>query len=56
MSNDKRNIVIAVIVFLVVFFAGNFVVDWIPLDYTTAAIIYLAAVIAAGCFWIGRNK
>ena len=44
------------IVFLAVLLIGNLVVDWIPLDYTTAAILYLAAVIGAGCFWIGRNK
>ena len=45
-----------IIVFLVTLLIGNLVVDWIPLDYTTASILYLAAVIAAGCFWIGRNK
>lgn len=40
-------------VFAATILLGRLVMYLLPLGYTAAALLYLSAVIATGCFWIG---
>ena len=45
----------AVIMFAALLFLGYVVIEAIPLGYTEGAILFLAAVVGAGLYWIGKN-
>ena len=54
---DKRSIIITLAVAVVLLIVGYIFIDNVSwLEYTDSAILYLAAVVGAGCFWIGRKK
>ena len=54
---NKRDVFIALAVAVVILIAGYVFIDSISwLGYTESAVLYLSAVIGAGCYWIGRNK
>lgn len=42
-------------VFVATMFLGWLVRHMLPMGYTDAALLYLSAVIATGCFWIGSH-
>ncbi len=48
--------VISVAVFVIVYYGASFVTDWSSYDSSLKTIQYLAAVIGAGCYWIGSRK
>ena len=54
---DKRKVLITLAVAVVLLIVGYIFIDNISwLGYTDSAILYLAAVVGAGCYWIGSNK
>ena len=56
-SVDKRNVLMAVTVGIVLLVAGAVFVEENPwLGYTESAIVYLAAVIGAGFCWLGSRR
>lgn len=56
MEKKWRDILItAAVFFIVITIGGIYIVQNTILGYTDSAILLLAAVIAAGCFWIGTN-
>lgn len=54
MNEKWRAVLLTVAVFIVVLAVGSiYIVQNTVLGYTDSALLFLAAVIAAGCFWIG---
>lgn len=54
--NDK-NMLKTIIAAVVLIFAGAVFImynSWF--GYTDSAILYLAAIVGAGCYWVGINK
>ena len=52
-----KNILITIGVALVLLVAGYIFIEYNSwLGYTDSSILYLAAVIGAGCYWIGSNR
>lgn len=56
MSNTKKRAIISVIVFAVVYIVSGVFIGWNGYDALLQAIKVLAAVIGAGCYWIGSNE
>ncbi|MBQ8278703.1 MAG: hypothetical protein IJZ23_02575 [Roseburia sp.] len=56
MSNTKKRAIISVIVFAVVYIVSGVLIGWNGYDALLQAIKVLAAVIGAGCYWIGSNE
>jgi len=53
---DKKNGLMTTAVAVVLLLVGGIFIDYNPWwGYTESAIIYLAAVVGAGCYWIGSN-
>ena len=48
--------IISIVVFVVIFWGSGFVIGWREFNVYVQAIEFLAAVIGAGCYWIGSNK
>ena len=56
MNNKWKELLIAAAVFIVTLAIGSiYIVNNNVLGFTDSAILFLAAVMAAGCFWIGWN-
>lgn len=53
-ENLKRAI-ISVVVFAVIYLGSGFIIDWHEYDVYVKAIEFLAAVVGAGCYWIGSK-
>lgn len=53
--NGMKRAVISVVVFAVIYWSADFVIGWSAYDVYVKAIEFLAAVIGAGCYWIGSN-
>lgn len=52
-----KNAIKAFLVFIGVIIFGAFLVNHIlPYGYTEASILYLAGIVGAGFFWIGRKS
>ena len=52
-----KNILITIGVALILLVTGYIFIEYNSwLGYTDSAILYLAAVIGAGCYWIGSNR
>lgn len=49
-------VIISVAVFVVIFRGSDSVIGWRAFDVYVKAIEFLAAVIGAGCYWIGSNQ
>ena len=56
MSNTKKRAIISVIVFAVVYIVSGVLIGWNGYDALLQAIKVLAAVIGAGCYWLGSNE
>ncbi len=57
MKHDITRGIVSVIVFAVIFFLSGFIIGyWTVYDVQVKAIEFLAAVIGAGCYWIGSRK
>jgi len=57
MNNKIKRAIVAVIILVIVYFVGDiFLVSAPAYDAVVKAIEFLAAVVAAGCYWIGSNE
>lgn len=56
MDSVKKRAIISVIVFVVVYIVSGILIGWNGYDALLQAIKVLAAVIGAGCYWIGSNE
>ncbi|WP_241426605.1 hypothetical protein [Dysosmobacter acutus] len=56
MNNTAVRAIITVAVFLLLYCLSGPVIGWTQYDMYLKGIEFLAAVIGAGCYWIGRNK
>ncbi|MDU5532372.1 MAG: hypothetical protein E6066_09060 [Oscillospiraceae bacterium] len=56
MSDTIKRVLISVVVFLVIYFLSGPIIGWTNYDMYLKGIEFLAAVIGAGCYWIGSNK
>ena len=56
MKNRIIRALISLAVFAVIFALSDFVIGWKSYDLYVKAIEFLAAVIGAGCYYIGSNK
>ena len=55
MNKTLKRALIAVAVAVVVFLIGDFLVGDYGPGYSNEAQVYIAAVIAGGCYWIGSK-
>ena len=55
MNETARRAVISLVVFAVIYYGSGFVIGWIAYDMYLRAVEFLAAVLGAGCFWIGSR-
>ena len=54
---ENKNILPAIAVAVVLLIVGYLFIEYNNwLGYTESAILYLAAVVGAGCYWIGSNQ
>ena len=51
-----RDVIIATVIFVTVIVIGGIYIKSSAYGYTESAILFLAAVIAAGCYWIGSKR
>ena len=54
-----KRAVISVVIFAVIYILSGYtgyIIDWRWASYDARAIVFLAAVIGAGCYWIGSNE
>ena len=56
MKNKIKRAVISVVVFAVIYILSGFIIGWHSYDMYLKAIEFLAAIIGAGCYWIGSNE
>ena len=56
MKNKIKRAVISVVVFAVIYILSGFTIGWHSYDIYLKAIEFLAAIIGAGCYWIGSNE
>ncbi len=56
MKNKIKRAVISVVIFAVIYILSGYIYSWGWLAYDIQAIVFLAAVIGAGCYWIGSNE
>ncbi len=56
MKNKIKRAVISVVVFAVIYILSGFIISWHSYDMYLKAIVFLAAIIGAGCYWIGSNE
>jgi len=54
-ENVKRA-VISIVLFAIIYWGSDFVIGWREFNVYIKAIEFLAAVIGAGCYWIGSNQ
>lgn len=62
MKNKIKRAVISVVIFTVIYILSGYIIGWslptywgLP-SFDNKAIVFLAAVIGAGCYWIGSNE
>lgn len=48
--------IISIVIFAVIYCGSGFVIGWREFNVYVQAIEFLAAVIGAGCYWVGSNK
>ena len=56
MKNKIKRAVISVVVFAVIYILSGFIIGLHIYDMYLKAIEFLAAIIGAGCYWIGSNE
>ncbi len=53
MENKRSDILITILIFVVTIYFGGIYINSSSHGYLESTILFLSAVIAAGCFWIG---
>lgn len=54
---DKyRDVIITLLLFVGILLLGWIFIEGAPLGYTEAALLFLAGVIGAGAYWVGRQR
>lgn len=48
--------ILSIVVFAIIYWGSGFVIGWREFNVYIKAIEFLAAVIGAGCYWIGSKK
>ena len=56
MKNTIKRAIISVVIFAVIYILSGPIIGWTNYDRYLKAIEFLAAVIGAGCYWIGSNE
>ena len=56
MKNTIKRAIISVVIFAVIYILYGPIIGWHNYDMYLKAIEFLAAVIGAGCYWIGSNE
>ncbi len=56
MSTDIKRAVISVVILFIMYFAADLIIGLPAYDASVKSTQFLAAVLAAGCYWIGSNK
>ena len=56
MKNTIKRAIISVVIFAVIYILYGLIIGWSRYDAYLQAIQFLAAVIGAGCYWIGSNE
>ena len=56
MESTIKRAVISGVIFAVIYILSGPIIGWTSYDMYLKAIEFLAAVIGAGCYWIGSNK
>ena len=52
----SRRGIISIVLFAVIFYCADFVLQMPPYDINIEAIKFFSAVIGAGCYWIGSRR
>jgi ABC-type thiamin/hydroxymethylpyrimidine transport system permease subunit len=55
MEKKWSDITIVILIFVLTIYFGGIYINSSSHGYFESAILFLSAVIAAGCFWIGQN-
>ena len=56
MKNEIKRAVISVVIFAVIYILSGFIIGWHSYDLYLKALEFSAAIIGAGCYWIGSNE
>ena len=56
MKNTLKRAIISLAVFVVIYLFSGPIIGWTNYDAQLKATEFLAAIIGAGCYWIGSNK
>ena len=56
MDNEQKRALIAVAVFLVIFYLSPLLMKYDYYDIRIEAVRLVSAVLGTGCYWIGSNK
>lgn len=56
MKSKIKRAIISIVVFAVIYLLSGPIIGWPNYDIYLKAIEFLAAVIGAGCYWIGSNN
>lgn len=56
MNTDMKRALISVVILFIIYFAADLIIGPPAYDAGLKSIHFLAAVLAAGCYWIGSNK
>lgn len=54
-KENLKRVIVSIAVFAVIYLGSGFVINWQVYDVYVQAIEFLAAVVGAGCYWIGSN-
>ena len=55
MQSTIKRAIISVAIFAIIYLLSGPIIGWTAYDALLKAIEFLAAVIGAGCYWIGSN-
>lgn len=53
MNKKYQDLIITAVVFVLALVVGTFYMNFSPYSFTDSALLFLSAVIGAGCCWIG---
>lgn len=56
MNSTIQRAIISLVVFAVIYLLSDFIIGWRAFDIYLKGIEFLAAVIGAGCYWIGSRE
>ena len=56
MEQKNKNYIIMIVIFVAVIVFGGIYMNSSQYGYTESCLLYIAGVIAAGLFWIGRER